>query len=133
MAGNPKSDTTGTEKDITCIDDVPGIARLAARQQFLAKWYRVLALAPFAAIIFIAYKFFPNSNSWIQVVLVFVAIIWGMVCGRVRFLSHVCRAMSRMQIQVWCGREMPFLRLAKTPRFVPGGRGHKSPFLIDND
>jgi hypothetical protein len=92
VAGNPKSDAIGTEKDIACMDDVPGIARLAARQQFLAKWYRVLALAPFAAIIFVAYKFFPNSNSWTQVILVFVAIIWGMaVAGYAFYLMFAVR------------------------------------------
>ena len=91
MAGNPKSDTTGVEKDITCIDDVPGIARLAARQQFLAKWYRTSPCA-ICCDHFIAYKFFPNSNSWTQVVLVFVAIIWGMaVAGYAFYLMFAVR------------------------------------------
>jgi hypothetical protein len=94
VAGNPKSDITRTEKEIACMDDVPGVGRRAARQQFLAKWYRVFALAPFAAIIFIAFKFFPNSNSWTQVILVFVAIIWGLsVAGYAFYLMFAVRCL----------------------------------------
>jgi hypothetical protein len=76
-----KPDATGAGKEITCLDDAPNVARLAARQQFLSKWSRVLALAPFAALVFVAFKFFPGTNSsngWAQVLLVLAAVIWAL-------------------------------------------------------
>jgi hypothetical protein len=96
VAGNRKPGRPGTDKEIAkevaCVDDVPSVARMAARQQFFAKWYRLLALVPFAAILFIAFEFFPNPNSWTQVVLVFVAIIWGgSVAGYAFYLMFAVR------------------------------------------
>jgi amino acid transporter len=92
VAGNRKAETTGTDKDITCLDDVLGVDCLAARQEFLAKWARVLALVPFAAAIFVAFKFFPGANSWTQVLLVFGAVIWAMaVAGYALYLFFAVR------------------------------------------
>ena len=56
--------------EVVSLDDFPIVARLAARQQFLAKWYRAMALAPFAAVLFVVLKFFPDSTSIIPVALV---------------------------------------------------------------
>jgi hypothetical protein len=75
VAGKKKSEITGTDQGITCIDDAPQVAGLAARQELLTKWYRILALGPFGVIIFVAYKF---ANDWLQVSLVFAALIWAL-------------------------------------------------------
>ena len=48
---------------ITCLDDVPDLARLAARQQFFLKWYQAVGLVPLGLFVFIVFRFFPNSNS----------------------------------------------------------------------
>src|SRR4029077_869197 len=49
--------------NITCLDDVPSAARLAARQQFLSKWYRPVGIAPFAVLLFITLVIFGDSDS----------------------------------------------------------------------
>ena len=46
---------------MTCIDDVPAVARLAARQQFLNKWYRPVALAPFVLVLIANFWIFPGT------------------------------------------------------------------------
>jgi hypothetical protein len=92
VVGTRKSDTTGTASGITCLDDVPGPGGRAARQEFLSKWYGVLTLVPLAVLVFIAFKFFPGSNSWTQVILVFVALIWALsVAGYAFYLFFVVR------------------------------------------
>lgn len=60
------------------LDDDPEIAKVAARQRFLNKWYHAFALAPFAILIFIDFKFFPNSNNPVLVALVFLSLLWAM-------------------------------------------------------
>lgn len=53
-------------------------SKVAARQRFLNKWYHAFALAPFAILIFIDFKFFPNSNNPVLVALVFLSLLWAM-------------------------------------------------------
>jgi hypothetical protein len=60
------------------VDDFPDFARLASRQQFLNKWYKPVALAPFAVVLFIIFRFFPESNSRILLAGVFASLIWAM-------------------------------------------------------
>ena len=60
------------------LDDDPEIARVAARQLSLNRWYRLLALVPFAVLLFIDFEFFPNSNNAGLFVLVFASLFWAM-------------------------------------------------------
>jgi hypothetical protein len=72
---------------ITCLDDIPDVARLAARQQFLNKWYHALGLVPFGVFLFIEFAFDPNSNNRILVALVVLSLIWaGAVAGYAFYL-----------------------------------------------
>ena len=61
---------------ITCLDDVPALARVAARQRFLMKWYQPVGLAPFVVVLVISLGFFPDSNSPILVFLVVASLVW---------------------------------------------------------
>jgi hypothetical protein len=70
---------------ITCLDDVLVAARLAKRQQFLLQWYKAVALAPFALVVFTGLKFFPNSNSRAFDALVFVTLAWAMAVAGYTF------------------------------------------------
>jgi len=64
---------------ITCLDDVPDLARLAARQQFFLKWYQAVGLVPLGLFVFIVFRFFPNSNSSTLDVLVGASLIWPLL------------------------------------------------------
>ena len=72
----PQTQVDVEGRAIACVDDVPAVARLAARQRFLMKWYKPVGLAPFVVALIIALGFFPNSNSPILVDLVFGSLIW---------------------------------------------------------
>jgi hypothetical protein len=65
------------ESNISCLEDVPSVARLAARQQLLARWYHAIALAPFAAVLVIDAEFFGYSDSRLWLVLVGATLIWA--------------------------------------------------------
>jgi hypothetical protein len=64
-------------KAISCLQDVPSVARLADRQLFLTRWYYAVGIAPFAVFIFTALKFFPNSTNRIFDVLVYLTLGWA--------------------------------------------------------
>lgn len=76
MQGHPK---------VTCIDDVPSAAHLAARQRFFKRWYRPIALAPFALIVFVAIKFFSNSTSKLIDALIFLSLAWALAVAAYTF------------------------------------------------
>lgn len=65
--GNPESflqrGLGGAETQIRSLDEVPEVAHLAARQQFLRKWYKPVALAPFTLFLFVSLKFFSDTDS----------------------------------------------------------------------
>jgi hypothetical protein len=63
--------------DTTCIDDVPAVARLAARQQFLNKWYRPVALTPFVLVLIVNFWIFAKSNSWVFVAVGLASLLWA--------------------------------------------------------
>ena len=46
---------------IDCLDDVPAVARIAARQRSLLKCYQIIALAPFVVVLFVVPKVFQNA------------------------------------------------------------------------
>jgi hypothetical protein len=72
----PKAPADVVESAITCVDDVPALARVAARQRFLMRSYQAVGLAPFAVALVIVFGFFPNSNNPILDVLVGASLIW---------------------------------------------------------
>ncbi len=86
----------GGTSNITSLDDVPATARVAARQQFIVRYYQYLALAPFAVAIFVSFKLFPSSTSNVMVELVFVTLAWALtVAGlavRYTFWGFSCPA-----------------------------------------
>jgi hypothetical protein len=84
--------TTLHNAEIKCLDEVPSLARIAARQQFLTRWYKPVALAPFAVVLFVVLTFFPKSTSRIPILFVFATLAWGMaVVGYSFFLMFAVR------------------------------------------
>jgi hypothetical protein len=78
--------------EIGSLDDVPSLARIAARQQFLTRWYKAVALAPFVVVLFVVLTFFPKSTSRIPSVFVFASLVWAMaVVGYSFFLMIAIR------------------------------------------
>jgi hypothetical protein len=77
--------TPDTGAVINSLDDVPSVARLAARQEFLAKWYHPVALAPFAVVVFVAVKFFGDSTSVILDALVGASLAWAIAVAAYTF------------------------------------------------
>ncbi len=73
-SSNASAEVIGVK--IACVDDVPALARLAARQRFFMRWYQALGLAPFAVVLIIVLGVFPNSSSPILEVLIFAALVW---------------------------------------------------------
>jgi len=69
--------TRGAGSEITCLNDVPSVARLAARQQLLAKWYHAIALVPFTIVVFVGVKFFGDSTNRFLDVLVGATLLWA--------------------------------------------------------
>jgi hypothetical protein len=63
--------------EISCLDEVPSLARIAARQQFLTRWYKAVALAPFVVVLFVVLTFFPKSTSRIPILFVFASLAWA--------------------------------------------------------
>ena len=82
MTGDQQS-----QGEVTSLDDFPIAARLVTRQQFLVKWYRGLALAPFVVVLFVVLKFFPDSTSVIPVVLVEATLVWAIAIAGYSFYS----------------------------------------------
>jgi hypothetical protein len=77
--GSSRMPVSKTDDAITCLDDVPDLARLAARQQFFLKWYQAVGLVPLGLFVFIVFRFFPNSNSSALDALVGASLIWPLL------------------------------------------------------
>ena len=113
MTDDAKQDLSRTG-DVACADDVPKFARLLARQRFLAKWYKAVALAPFALMLFIIHKFFPNTNGGLGLMLIVATLGWAIaVAGYSLYLNFVLRC-PVCNSRYGMGRELPFLRIAET-------------------
>jgi hypothetical protein len=65
--------------EITCLDDVPEVARIAARQEFLNRYYKPVAMIPFIVVMFVELRFFPNSTGPIPIAFVFASLGWVLV------------------------------------------------------
>jgi hypothetical protein len=85
MGDSQRVDENGAGDVITCMDDVPDVARRAAQQQFLKKWYRPLALGPFAVLVFLVFGFFPQSDSRILLALIFLSLFWAIAVAGYTF------------------------------------------------
>jgi hypothetical protein len=78
--------------EIRCLDEVPSLARTSARQQFLTRWCKPVALAPFVVVLFVVLTFFPKSTSRIPTVFVFASLAWAMaIVGYSFFLMFAVR------------------------------------------
>jgi hypothetical protein len=87
-----KSDPSLSAQAVASVDDVPMVARLLARQQFFRKWYKPVALAPFALMLFIILKFFPNANGGFGTAVVFATLGWALaVVGYSFYLMFAVR------------------------------------------
>jgi hypothetical protein len=78
------SQGNGTDK-ISCLDDVPDAARRGQRQQFLNKWYRPAALAPFVIVLIIDFNFVRNPNNWIIVSFGLASLFWAVAIAGYAF------------------------------------------------
>jgi hypothetical protein len=80
------------QREAMCLDDMPSVARLAARQQFLGRWSRLLAIAPFVVVLFVLMTFFPKSTSPIPIGFIFASLIWAIgVVGYSFFLDFAIK------------------------------------------
>jgi hypothetical protein len=70
------------EDAIKSVDDVPSVSRLANRQLFLNKWYKLVAMAPFLVVLVVSLWFFPNSSSRFLAALAIATVLWaaGVAC-----------------------------------------------------
>jgi hypothetical protein len=95
MEGQPKRFKTHDDRDITSLDDLPRIAKLAERQRLLNKWYGPIAMAPFVVMIIFAVGIFPNSRNPFLYVLVFASLLWAMfIAGYAFYLLFFFRCPS---------------------------------------
>jgi hypothetical protein len=79
-------------EEIACLDESPSVSRIAARQEFLNRWYRPVAMAPFILILVVVTAFFPSSHRAVQFGLASAAMIWaGAVIGYAIFLRFAVR------------------------------------------
>ena len=68
------------------------MSRKAARQEFLNRWYRAVAMGPFVVALIVVRVLFSNSHPSIQFVLLSVAMVWaGAVIGYAIFLRFAVR------------------------------------------
>jgi Na+/H+-translocating membrane pyrophosphatase len=79
-------------EEIACLDESPSVSRVAARQEFLNRWYRPVAIAPFIVVLVVVTAFFPNSHRTIQFGLGAAAMVWaGVVIGYAIYLRFSVR------------------------------------------
>ena len=79
----------GAATNIRSLDDVPELARVAARQQFLRKWYRPVALAPFVVFLIVSLKLFPDTQeSSLWTGLIFASLLWAIAVAGYAFYTN---------------------------------------------
>jgi hypothetical protein len=74
-------------KEISCLDDVPDVAVRLSRQQWIAGHYQVIALAPFAVVVFVTLKFFSQSTNRVWVWLTGLTLFWAIAVAGYAFYS----------------------------------------------
>jgi hypothetical protein len=70
---------------ITCLDDVPKLASRSLFQQRISRSYKLIALAPFAVVLFVVLKFFPNSTNKAWDFAIFLSLGWAMAVAGYAF------------------------------------------------
>jgi hypothetical protein len=84
--------STAETAQITCLDDVPTVAHVAAQQEFLHRWYRLVAIIPFMVVLFVVTKFFGKSSNPFPVAVVFASLVWaGAIVGYTIYLRFALR------------------------------------------
>jgi hypothetical protein len=79
-------------EEVTCLDESPSVSRIAARQDFLNRRFRLVAVAPFIVVLVVVTTFFPNSHQSIQFGLASVAMLWALaVIGYAIYLRFAVR------------------------------------------
>jgi hypothetical protein len=72
---------------ITCLNDVPKLASRSFLQQRISRSYKLVALAPFAVVLFVVLKFFPNSTNRAWDFAIFLSLGWAMAVAGYAFYS----------------------------------------------
>ena len=69
--------STASGVQIKSLDDVPKVARIAAYQRSVLKWYKIVAILPFAATLLVVLKFFPDAGGRGWDLLIGVTLLWA--------------------------------------------------------
>lgn len=83
MADNP---------EWTCLDQSATYSKLNKRVGFLKKYYRLMALAPFAAVVFVTLRFFGGLTNRVVDDLIFLSLGWAVfICiyGMILLVRHL--------------------------------------------
>jgi hypothetical protein len=62
----------------TCLDEWEKYARLDRKRLFLQRYWYVVAMAPFACVLLIVLRFFPNSSGHFWDTLIFTSLGWAL-------------------------------------------------------
>jgi len=73
----PKLYFAASGVQIKSLDDVPDVARIAAYQRSVLKWYKIIAILPFAVTLFVVLKFFPNATGRAWDLLIGITLLWA--------------------------------------------------------
>ena len=87
MLGDESQSISSDGNEISCLEDVPDVAARLSRQQWIASHYQVIALAPFAVVVFVTLKFFSQSTNRVWVWLVGLTLVWAMAVAVYAFYS----------------------------------------------
>ena len=68
---------TASGVQIKSLDDVLEVARMAAYQRSVLKWYKIVAILPFAVTLFVVLKFFPDARGRGWDLLIGVTLLWA--------------------------------------------------------
>jgi hypothetical protein len=63
---------------VSCLEEWDKYARIVTKYRFWKRYYRVVALAPFAIIVFLVLRYFGESTSKVPVYIVGASLIWSL-------------------------------------------------------
>ena len=97
----PEPESAKSE-EIACLEDVPVAARQAERQLLLAKWYQLIGMLPFSAVVFVVLTWFPDSTSRVWDVFIVASLIWPMcVAAYAFYLTFFFNALDAACDSAW--------------------------------
>ncbi|MGD0444723.1 MAG: hypothetical protein ABSA39_12385 [Edaphobacter sp.] len=79
------SSSTQNTNEISCLDDCPELARRSAWQQQVVRYYKLIALAPFAICLFIVLRVFPDSTNRFWIWSVGFTLVWAIAIAGYSF------------------------------------------------